>query len=272
MADISTWSPVDESNVAAPPNGWPEFQPTNTVNNCGRAMMGAIRRWYDTITAQLSTLTTQITGMLPLTGGGLTGELYSTSNISTAASVIANANINAASRISAGLQYDLVGRTFATADASGTFTSIWDPGSGGQNITLYATGTNYYDNDEHQLRSRSHGAYAVFNFSGSYNVTGSWGVISDEAAKRDVAPYTRGLSAIQALRPVQYKYTRGPFAGEEVRYGLIAQDIQTIVPEMVGDVDLDGERFLTMQPGHLVWLLVNSCKELAARVEALEQR
>jgi acetyl-CoA acetyltransferase len=51
MADISTWSPLDESNVAAPPDGWPENQPTNTVNNCGRAMQGAIRRWYDQLAA-----------------------------------------------------------------------------------------------------------------------------------------------------------------------------------------------------------------------------
>ena len=75
MSDISTWSPVDESNTSAPPNGWPENQPTNTVNNCGRMMMGAVRRWYDTVTAQIASITSSLAGYLPLSGGSLTGGL-----------------------------------------------------------------------------------------------------------------------------------------------------------------------------------------------------
>jgi hypothetical protein len=72
------------------------------------------------------------------------------------------------------------------------------------------------------------------------------------------------------LRPVSFKYASGPFAGDEVRYGLIAQDVQTVVPEMVSEVDFDGERFLGVQPGMLTWVLLNGCRELAARIEALE--
>jgi hypothetical protein len=69
MADISTWSPVDESNTAAPPAGAPENMQPSAVNNTMRAMMGAIRRWYDTVTAQLASLTTSLGNYLPLTGG-----------------------------------------------------------------------------------------------------------------------------------------------------------------------------------------------------------
>ena len=50
-------------------------KPTNTVNNCARAMMGAIRRWYDTVTAQLAILTSSLANYLPLSGGTLTGTL-----------------------------------------------------------------------------------------------------------------------------------------------------------------------------------------------------
>ena len=79
MGDISTWNPVDNSNTTAPPDGWPEGMAVSGVNNCARAMMGAVRRWYDTVTAQIS-------GMLPLTGGTLTGTLnapylHSTGNV-----------------------------------------------------------------------------------------------------------------------------------------------------------------------------------------------
>src|SRR5262245_13163892 len=48
MVDIpnSAWSQVDSSNTATPPSGWPEAMATSGVNDAGRAMMGAIKRWY----------------------------------------------------------------------------------------------------------------------------------------------------------------------------------------------------------------------------------
>src|SRR5262245_3306464 len=51
MADINTasWHQNDAANTNAPPNGWPEGQFPSTVNDCARAMMGAVRRWYDRI-------------------------------------------------------------------------------------------------------------------------------------------------------------------------------------------------------------------------------
>lgn len=49
MADInqSSWSETDGSNTTAPPAGWPEGMPANAVNDSARAIMGAIKRWYD---------------------------------------------------------------------------------------------------------------------------------------------------------------------------------------------------------------------------------
>src|SRR5262245_59934322 len=52
MSDInqnSIWSQVDGSNNQTPPTGWPEGQMPSTVNDCARARMGAIKRWYDRI-------------------------------------------------------------------------------------------------------------------------------------------------------------------------------------------------------------------------------
>lgn len=43
----STWSETDASNNASPPNGWPEGQAPSSVNDCARAMMGAIKRTWD---------------------------------------------------------------------------------------------------------------------------------------------------------------------------------------------------------------------------------
>ena len=185
MADISTWDSVDENNTAAPPNGWPEYQMPASVNNCARAMMGAIRRFYDSVTSQFTAL--------PLTYLKLTG---------------------------------------------GTLRDGID--------------------------------IARFDTTGTYNVTGSWQFISDARAKAadSIRPYDKGLQAVLALRPVQYRY----LASDVPRYGLIAQDVAPVVPEMVGEVDVDGEARLTLMPTHTNWLLINAVKELAAENALLEAR
>lgn len=49
MADLgaASWSEIDASNNATPPDGWPEGQEPSTVNNCARSQMGGEKRWYD---------------------------------------------------------------------------------------------------------------------------------------------------------------------------------------------------------------------------------
>ena len=111
------------------------------------------------------------------------------------------------------------------------------------------------------------------------NNTGTWIALSDASVKSDVRPYERGLSSLVALNPVAFKYTdKSPFAGPDdpVRYGLIAQEVEPHVPEAVGTYTHKPEGakisvdLATLDPGHLIYVLINSCKELAARVEALE--
>src|SRR5580765_6851101 len=89
MSEVSSWSVTDASNNLTPPDGWPEGMQPSGVNNVGRMMMGAIARWY-------STVTTAVANCLPLSGGTLTGPLISSSDIS-ARSFFASQNISAAS-------------------------------------------------------------------------------------------------------------------------------------------------------------------------------
>ena len=43
----SNWNETDDSNSASAPDGAPEGMPPSGVNNTMRAIMGAIKRWYD---------------------------------------------------------------------------------------------------------------------------------------------------------------------------------------------------------------------------------
>lgn len=118
MADISEWSPLDESNTSASPNGWPEFMAVSGINNSGRGMMGAIRRWYDIVVAQVANIEASLANRLPLTGGSLSGEVFSTANISTAAALTAGEGVVSYGYIQAGSS--IVGTTIiASGDMTG---------------------------------------------------------------------------------------------------------------------------------------------------------
>ena len=107
---------------------------------------------------------------------------------------------------------------------------------------------------------------------------GSWTAFSDARLKEDIHPYTRGLAELRALRPVRYKYKKEYWAASD-RYftGLIAQEVQDVVPEMVhpykfqaiGDKLID---VLAVDPSDLTYMLINAVKELDAENHQLKAR
>jgi len=111
MTDVSTWSPLDGDNNLPPPDGWPEFMQPSGVNNCGRMMMGAVRRMYD---SQVSG--SLVLPYLKLSGGTVTGATTFSAGL-TAASITSNGTIYASSTISTG------GNVTASGNVTGNFVS-----------------------------------------------------------------------------------------------------------------------------------------------------
>lgn len=133
---------------------------------------------------------------------------------------------------------------------------------------------------------------------------GAWAASSDARIKKDVANYSKGLDAIKQLQPRTYKFKANDITAMsrrerpsdppiqpgqpsprslhyEVRdrefVGLIAQEAEQVMPEMVSRVagEIDGTAVTDlrqMDTTSLIYALVNACKELAARVEALETK
>jgi hypothetical protein len=219
------------------------------------------------------------------------GTLY-TWNISatgtvTAAQLTSSANINAAGVIhadgyvSSNGYYYIAGVAFAYYASSAT--TLFCGGVAMQYFFL--TGTTYYDNNQHSFRTNGGSvAYCLFNGAASYNQTGVWNLLSSAEYKENIQPYDRGLEAVLALQPVTYYNRAGatPFADESnagvLRYGFVAEEVAPHIPEMVGTTILEvvegGEQreFTTLAPGHLVYVLTNAVKELAAMNEALSAR
>lgn len=112
---------------------------------------------------------------------------------------------------------------------------------------------------------------------------GSFAAISDERMKDNIKPFEDGLNKILSINPksFQYKAVEGTptenypdFICQKTQYGVIAQELETVAPEMV-TTNADGYKSVDLS--NLCLLLVNAVKEqnqmileLTARVEALE--
>lgn len=97
---------------------------------------------------------------------------------------------------------------------------------------------------------------------------GSFSALSDERLKENVAAFTSGLEKVLSIetKTFNYKKVKGTqtefypnFLIEKKQYGVIAQQLQKVCPEMV-TVGEDG--FMTVDLSNLSLLLVNAVKEL----------
>jgi endosialidase-like protein len=85
-----------------------------------------------------------------------------------------------------------------------------------------------------------------------------------------------GLSELRQVRPVRFRYNgRGGTTAGQAGVGVIGQEIETVLPETIqrisvaDDPGLDDMR--VFDPSALTYALINAVKELAGRVEQLEQ-
>jgi hypothetical protein len=113
---------------------------------------------------------------------------------------------------------------------------------------------------------------------GAFKADGStaWTTISDARIKEDVRDLERGLFELRQVRPVRFRYNgrAGTLAGQAA-VGVLGQEIETVLPETIqrasvaDDPGLDDMR--VFDPSALTYVLINAVKELASRVEHLEQ-
>jgi len=119
---------------------------------------------------------------------------------------------------------------------------------------------------------------AIVNSTGAcQNTSGTWSAISDLSLKENIADYTSGLAEVIQLRPVTFDWKGGEL-GSNTNYGLVAQEVQVVLPELVGEYNLGAGRIaegesrtvLTVDPGRAIYAVINAIRELHAEVEALK--
>jgi hypothetical protein len=100
------------------------------------------------------------------------------------------------------------------------------------------------------------------NLAGSFTATGDITAFSDIRLKSDIENIPDALHKVLSLNGVTFDMDgrRGT--------GVIAQEVELVLPEAVHD----GEEFKSVAYGNMVGLLIESVKELSAKIEELEAK
>ena len=153
------------------------------------------------------------------------------------------------------------GQTFSSGSIGAASLVINGGGHGPNSFDFYTNG----------LRLNAFGADGQAYKPGG----GAWADVSDARIKTDIQDYASGLAQVLMLRPVTYRFKPETERPDQLYHGLIAQEAETAMPEMVtqheatcGQLHFEDMRQLDTTP--LLFALVNAVQELAERVAELE--
>ena len=99
-------------------------------------------------------------------------------------------------------------------------------------------------------------------------IAASTTVSSDENLKKDISTYEDALQTISELNGVSFTWK----SNDKKSVGVIAQDVQKVLPELVGTKKSleGGEETLTVDYNGLIGVLIQAVKELSKQVEELK--
>jgi hypothetical protein len=152
--------------------------------------------------------------------------------------------------------------------SSGSTTDIYD-GNAHDYIHYDAdVGIRFYSANAEDMRLEDDGDLHVDADVIAFSTT-----ISDERLKENITPIQNALSKVNQLHGMTFTYT--PDGKESA--GLIAQDVEKVLPSAVSEKKLplkkdDGQKYKVLEYNQTIGLLVESIKELTAKVEKLENR
>ena len=100
------------------------------------------------------------------------------------------------------------------------------------------------------------------DIQGTLEVKGQQITPSDRRLKNVKAEYSKGLEELRLIQPYNYTFK----SDKKERVGVIAQDLQSVLPEAVSKND-DG--YLSIKQENIFYTLLNSVKQLDKLVQGL---
>lgn len=209
-----------------------------------------------TITATSSGTVTSVNASGGSTGLSFSGGPITTSGTLTLAGTLAVASGGTGATSASGARLNLDVPSSTGGGASGT----WGINISGNAATATSATSATTASTANALNSSN--SYSIVNLTASGSITASGNVtaFSDARLKTDLARIEGALDKVEAL--TGYTFTRTD-SGER-QTGLIAQDVQKVLPEAV-----DHEYYMSVAYGNLAGLFVEAIKELRAEVAEL---
>ena len=138
----------------------------------------------------------------------------------------------------------------------------------GEDVQFYDNGTTMYiDCDAtHDVIIRE-GTTTRFTFdtgTGDFTATGNVTTNSDERLKENIETIDNALNKVKELRGVSYN----KIDNERHEIGLIAQEVEKVLPEVVG---LSSEGYKSVSYGNIVGLLIEAIKEQQKQIDELKK-
>jgi hypothetical protein len=107
-----------------------------------------------------------------------------------------------------------------------------------------------------------------------------WTISSDERIKENITPYEKGLNELMQINPIKYDYNGlAGFTKGKGGVGIIAQEIASILPDSVNSYpaklnedDEDVTEILNFNGHELIYVLINSIKELKTEIDSLKNQ
>ena len=98
---------------------------------------------------------------------------------------------------------------------------------------------------------------------------GDYHVASDVRLKENVVTIPNALAKVTSLRGVNFTWIDTENRGSNLKMGLIAQEVEAVVPEVVHTQQDTEEQIKSVEYQYLVGLLIEAVKELKVEVDAL---
>jgi hypothetical protein len=103
-------------------------------------------------------------------------------------------------------------------------------------------------------------------FTGDVTTNGS---ASDERLKENIVPLEKGLEQVEQIKTYTFNYKDRP---EDTLPGVIAQEIEQILPEVVYDIEMEDDTYKAVRYQQIVPILIEAIKDLSDKVKDLENR
>lgn len=108
---------------------------------------------------------------------------------------------------------------------------------------------------------------------------GSWATFSDRRLKKDIKSFSDGLSVLEKIRPVTFRYNgKLGYPTDKTYVGVIAQEIRPVAPYTVDTYraklnpqDKKKTDILRYDSSALIYIAINAIKELDAKVEEMKR-